>query len=85
MTRCQYTPEFKSKVVLNILQGNQELNEICAQHNLNPNMVRKWKQEFLHMQLLSVVALNNTNVYFLSQNKVMRKNFATMIAYMLSL
>ena len=26
MTRCQYTPEFKSKVVLNILQGNQELN-----------------------------------------------------------
>ena len=73
MTRCQYTPEFKSKVVLNILQGNQELNEICAQHNLNPNMVRKWKQEFLHMQLLSVVALNNTNVYFLSQNKVMRK------------
>ena len=47
MTRCQYTPEFKSKVVLNILQGNQELNEICAQHNLNPNMVRKWKQEFL--------------------------------------
>ena len=85
MTRCQYTPEFKSKVVLNILQGNQELNEICAQHNLNPNMVRKWKQEFLHMQLLSVVALNNTNVCFLSQNKVMRKNFATMIAYMLSL
>lgn len=43
MTRCQYTPEFKSKVVLNILQGNQELNEICAQHNLNHNMLRKWE------------------------------------------
>lgn len=28
MPRCQYIPEFKSKVVLNILQGNQELNEI---------------------------------------------------------
>lgn len=41
MTRCQYAPKFKSKVVLNILQGNQELNAICAQHNLNPNMVRK--------------------------------------------
>ena len=47
MTRCQYAPKFKSKVVLNILQCNQELNEICAQHNLNSNMVRKWKQEFL--------------------------------------
>lgn len=33
MTRCQYTTEFKSKVVLNILKGNQELNEIYAQHN----------------------------------------------------
>ena len=30
MTRCQDTPEFKSKVVLNILKGNQELNEIYA-------------------------------------------------------
>ena len=47
MTCCRYTPKFKSKVVLNILQGNQELNEIYAQHNLNPNKVRKWKQEFL--------------------------------------
>lgn len=46
MTRCQYTPEFKSKFVLNILQGNQELNEICAQHNLDHNIVRKWKHEF---------------------------------------
>lgn len=47
MARCQYTPEFKSKVVLDILQGNQELNAICSQHNLNPNMVRKWKQDFM--------------------------------------
>ena len=30
MTCCQYAPEFKSKVVLNILKGNQELNEICV-------------------------------------------------------
>ena len=60
MTRCQYAPEFKSKIVLNILQGNQELNEICAQHNLNPNMVRKWKQEFL--QNLSKSSLRERRV-----------------------
>lgn len=55
MTRCQYTPEFKSKFVLNILQGNQELNEICAQHNLDHNIVRKWKHEFLKMLILYFV------------------------------
>ena len=47
MARNQYSPEFKSKVVLTVLQGDKEINEICSQHNLNPNMVRKWKQEFI--------------------------------------
>lgn len=47
MPRQKYTPEFKTKVVLAILQGDQELNEVCAEHGLNPNMVRRWKQDFL--------------------------------------
>ena len=47
MPRKKYTVEFKTKVVLSILQGDKEFNEICAEHNLNPNMVRKWKQDFL--------------------------------------
>ena len=47
MPRKKYTAEFKTKVVLSILQGDKEFNEICAEHNLNPNMVRKWKQDFL--------------------------------------
>ena len=47
MPRKKNTAEFKTKVVLSILQGDKEFNEICAEHNLNPNMVRKWKQDFL--------------------------------------
>lgn len=47
MPRKKYTPEFKTKVILAILQGDQEFNEVCAEHGLNPNMVRKWKQDFL--------------------------------------
>ena len=27
--------------------GDKEFNAICADFNLNPSMVRKWKQEFL--------------------------------------
>ena len=47
MSYKTYTSEFKAKVVLEVLQGEKGLNEIAAQHNLNPNMVRNWKSEFL--------------------------------------
>ena len=47
MPRSKYTAEFKTKIILAVLQGDRELNEICSEYSLHPNMVRKWKQEFL--------------------------------------
>jgi len=47
MPKKKYTAEFKTKVILPIIQGNREFNAICADFNLNPSRVRKWKQEFL--------------------------------------
>ncbi len=47
MPKKKYTAEFKNKVILTIIQGGREFNAICADFNLNPSMVRKWKQEFL--------------------------------------
>ena len=47
MPKKKYTAEFKAKLVLSIIQGDREFNEICSEQNLNPNMVRKWKQDFL--------------------------------------
>ena len=47
MPKRKYTAEFKSKIIIAILQGDKEFNVICSENNLNPNMVRKWKQEFL--------------------------------------
>ena len=47
MPKKKYTAEFKTKVVLSIVQGDKEFNAICAELNLNPSMVREWKQEFL--------------------------------------
>lgn len=47
MPRTKYTAEFKTKIILAILQGDREFNEICSEYSLHPNMVRKWKQEFL--------------------------------------
>ncbi len=47
MERNNYTAEFKANVVLEVLQGDQELGEIAAAHSINPNMIRNWKKEFL--------------------------------------
>lgn len=44
----------EDKIIIAILQGDKELNAICAENNLNSNMVRKWKQEFLANAKLSV-------------------------------
>ena len=47
MSYKTYTSEFKAKVIIEVLQGEKSLSEIAAQYNLNPNMVRNWKSEFL--------------------------------------
>lgn len=47
MPKKKYTAEFKTQVILPIIQGNREFNAICADFNLNPSRVHKWKQEFL--------------------------------------
>ena len=47
MPKRKYTSEFKSKIVLTVLQGEKDINQISAEHVLNPMMVRKWKQDFL--------------------------------------
>ena len=57
MARTNYTPEFKSKLVL---QGEKELNGIAAEHNINPNMLRNWKKDFLANAIRAYVQLYNT-------------------------
>ena len=47
MSNKQYLPAFKVEVVLEVLREEKELGEIAAHYNLNPNMVRNLKAEFL--------------------------------------
>ena len=47
MPKKKYNAEYKTKIVLTILDGSKEFNGICSENNLSPNMVRKWKQDFL--------------------------------------
>ena len=47
MPRSVYSPEFKAKIVLEVLEGARTLEAIAAENQLNPNMVRNWKNEFI--------------------------------------
>lgn len=45
--RRQYTAEFKAKVVLQVLSGEKTSSELCRAHKLNPNVLNRWRKEFL--------------------------------------
>ena len=46
--KTTYSAEFKSKVVLDVLQGNKEINEIATEYGIHPNLVRSWKKDFVN-------------------------------------
>ncbi len=47
MGRRQFTAEFKTKIVLEILREEKQIGDIAAEHGLSPNQLRNWKKEFL--------------------------------------
>ena len=47
MSRSKYSADFKSKVVIEVIQGEKTLDEIAAKYSISPNMLRNWKNEFL--------------------------------------
>ena len=50
MNYQHYSPEFKVKVVLQVLQGETEIGELAQEYSINPNLIRKWKTEFLEKE-----------------------------------
>ena len=46
-TRRQYTSKFKSDIVLELLKGEKDLNSLAAENQLQPNLIRNWKKDFL--------------------------------------
>jgi transposase-like protein len=45
--RRQYSAEFKAKVVLQMLSREKTSGELCRTHKLNPNVLSRWRKEFL--------------------------------------
>jgi len=47
MGRRKFTAEFKTKIVLELLKEEKQIGELAAEHELSPNQLRNWRQEFL--------------------------------------
>jgi transposase-like protein len=45
--RRKFTAEFKAQVVLDLVSGAKSAAELCRQHQLNPQLLGRWKTEFL--------------------------------------
>ena len=46
-TRRNFSAKFKSEIVIELLRGAKDLNTIAAENNIQPNLLRTWKKEFL--------------------------------------
>ena len=47
MEKRNYTSEFKVKLILEVLREEHSLGEIAAGYGINPNVLTRWKREFL--------------------------------------
>ena len=46
-TRRTFTPEFKAKLVLELLSGTKSAAAICREHTLKPDLLSDWRSLFL--------------------------------------
>ena len=51
--RKTYSAEFKAKVVLEVLEGEQTLNKIASKYEILPKNLQNWKKQFLENMSLA--------------------------------
>ncbi len=42
-----FPPEFKARVVLEVVSGAKTAAEVCREHQIKPDLFSKWKSQFL--------------------------------------
>ena len=46
-THRKFSPEFKAKLVLEVISGGKTAADVCREHNLKQDLLSKWKATFL--------------------------------------
>lgn len=52
--RTTYNPEEKARIVLEVLREDSTLNEISTKYSVSPQLISRWKTEFLENKKLSL-------------------------------
>jgi transposase-like protein len=45
--RNTYSPEYKAKIVREVLREDRTLSQVAAEHGLHPNLVSQWRDQAL--------------------------------------
>jgi transposase-like protein len=45
--RTTHSAEVKARIVLEVLRGEETLNEIASKHNIHPNLLTRWKTQVI--------------------------------------
>ena len=45
--RRRFSDDFKAKIALEAMRGDQTLSQIAARHKLHPNQISQWKRQAL--------------------------------------
>ena len=48
MKRKRYSAEFKAKVALEAIKGEQTMSELATRFSLHPNMITNWKRQAIN-------------------------------------
>lgn len=57
--RKTYSPEFKAKVVLELIEGDDSLSVVASRYDINPTMLSGWRRQLL----------DNASVVFASEKE----------------
>ena len=61
-TRRNFSAKFKSELVIELLKREKDLNIIASENNIQPNLLRNWKKEFLNKASIVFDELREDNL-----------------------
>lgn len=45
--RNSFTPEFKAKVVMELIEGDDSLSAVASRHKISPSMLSDWRKQLV--------------------------------------